>query len=70
MNLKPSTDIVVCMLSSSKTETERHNYKLGQALPGFENLKKAAVLVHVCQCVNASKIFANHVPECEFVMIS
>lgn len=59
------------MLSSSKTETERHNYKLKWSSSSrFWKFYKAAVLVHVCQCVNASKILASHVPECEFVMIS
>lgn len=70
-NPKPSTDIVLGMLSSSKTETERHNYKFKwSSASRFWKFYKAAVLVHVCQCVNASKILANHVLKCEFAMIS
>lgn len=71
-NLKTSIDVIVCMLSGSKTEIEGHNYIRTLVVELYQVLKsyKTAVLVHACWCVNTSKILANHVPECEFVMIS
>lgn len=71
-NLKTSIDVIVCMLSGSKTEIDGHNYVRTLVVELYQVLKtyKTAVLVHACWCVNTSKILANHVPECEFVMIS